>query len=429
MAFAEPDRRRIGLPGYPFQRQRRWIDPPDTEVLTTAPSAAPSQPTRAEGRTYVSQGPVQPAANDHRAAADEGRALADWFYVPKWRRCADGPKLTGRVARGDWLLFVNSCGLGERLTARIRRQGGRVVTVTAGRLFSCHGEGTRARSVATGAVRTVAGRARLANSKYRPSLERDASAIQSGQCWDEAQSLGLYSLLFLIQNHQIRQGLPDNLSLHMISSHMQQVVGAELSSPEKATLLGVVRVAPELPGTRCRSIDLVVPPGGTWDDGLLDRLTAELVAHDFATVTAIREDAVWEESFAARRLVAPRAFPARLREGGTYLITGGLGSMGLALARWLARDAHAKLVLLGRTALPPEREWDRWLGEGETARVQTQNSCMCKHSKIRSCDRSRLVGAYAPWPNRTPSLKTSIASNGCRACLQLIAGIDRPLLP
>src|SRR4029077_12938699 len=26
-AFAEPGRRRVGLPGYPFQRQRHWIEP------------------------------------------------------------------------------------------------------------------------------------------------------------------------------------------------------------------------------------------------------------------------------------------------------------------------------------------------------------------------------------------------------------------
>ncbi|MEV4432758.1 SDR family NAD(P)-dependent oxidoreductase [Streptomyces sp. NPDC049585] len=42
--------------------------------------------------------------------------------------------------------------------------------------------------------------------------------------------------------------------------------------------------------------------------------------------------------------------PASLRERGVYLITGGLGGVGLALARHLARTVRARLVLCGRTA-------------------------------------------------------------------------------
>ncbi|OKK15619.1 hypothetical protein AMK16_27315 [Streptomyces sp. CB00455] len=42
--------------------------------------------------------------------------------------------------------------------------------------------------------------------------------------------------------------------------------------------------------------------------------------------------------------------PARLRERGVYLITGGLGGVGLSLARHLARTVRARLVLCGRTA-------------------------------------------------------------------------------
>ncbi|MGW3045379.1 SDR family NAD(P)-dependent oxidoreductase [Kitasatospora sp. NPDC001159] len=45
--------------------------------------------------------------------------------------------------------------------------------------------------------------------------------------------------------------------------------------------------------------------------------------------------------------------PAQLRDRGVYLITGGLGGAGLALARHLARTVRARLVLCGRTAADP----------------------------------------------------------------------------
>jgi NAD(P)-dependent dehydrogenase (short-subunit alcohol dehydrogenase family)/aryl carrier-like protein len=48
---------------------------------------------------------------------------------------------------------------------------------------------------------------------------------------------------------------------------------------------------------------------------------------------------------------------ARLRPGGVYLLTGGLGGIGLAMAGYLARTVQARLVLVGRTGLPPREEW------------------------------------------------------------------------
>ena len=52
-----------------------------------------------------------------------------------------------------------------------------------------------------------------------------------------------------------------------------------------------------------------------------------------------------------------RPAAARLKPRGVYLITGGLGDIGLAIAERLARDFEARLVLLGRTPLPPVGEW------------------------------------------------------------------------
>jgi NAD(P)-dependent dehydrogenase (short-subunit alcohol dehydrogenase family) len=63
--------------------------------------------------------------------------------------------------------------------------------------------------------------------------------------------------------------------------------------------------------------------------------------------------------FAARleRLAAgPRSAP-RVRPDGTYVITGGLGGLGLEAARWLVQAGARRLMLLGRTPLPPRGEW------------------------------------------------------------------------
>ena len=48
----------------------------------------------------------------------------------------------------------------------------------------------------------------------------------------------------------------------------------------------------------------------------------------------------------------------RCRPDAAYLITGGLGALGLLTANWLADRGARRLVLAGRTALPPRRHWD-----------------------------------------------------------------------
>ncbi|PRC41549.1 polyketide synthase, partial [Mycobacterium sp. ITM-2017-0098] len=50
--------------------------------------------------------------------------------------------------------------------------------------------------------------------------------------------------------------------------------------------------------------------------------------------------------------------PLRCRPDAAYLITGGLGALGLRTADWLADRGARRIVLAGRTGLPPRREWD-----------------------------------------------------------------------
>jgi phthiocerol/phenolphthiocerol synthesis type-I polyketide synthase A len=50
--------------------------------------------------------------------------------------------------------------------------------------------------------------------------------------------------------------------------------------------------------------------------------------------------------------------PLRCRPDAAYLITGGLGALGLRTADWLADRGARRVILAGRTGLPPRRDWD-----------------------------------------------------------------------
>ncbi len=50
-----------------------------------------------------------------------------------------------------------------------------------------------------------------------------------------------------------------------------------------------------------------------------------------------------------------------LREGGAYVITGGLGAACLRLAEDLTCSLHARLALVAGSAFPERGEWEGWL--------------------------------------------------------------------
>jgi acyl transferase domain-containing protein/aryl carrier-like protein len=129
-----------------------------------------------------------------------------------------------------------------------------------------------------------------------------------------------------------------------------QEVDAGCADPDAAALLGMLRaVAQEAPAQRPLAVDLPVEPHA--DDE--DRLLEAILAADGEPEVAYRD----EHRF-VRRLVAGEwaAEPVALREDGSYLVTGGLGGLGLEVAKWLVSNGAKHLVLTGRSAPKPHAE-------------------------------------------------------------------------
>ena len=139
----------------------------------------------------------------------------------------------------------------------------------------------------------------------------------------------------------------------MVTQGTQAVSGEEPLDPTRAALLGPCKVIPqEYPDIGCRLIDLSVPPPGSPARELLaGRLLQELLQGGGAPVVAHRGGVRWVQSFRLLEEDAEAEERGPWRQGGVYLITGGLGRIGLELAGALARSVQAKLVLVGRSPL------------------------------------------------------------------------------
>jgi len=331
-------RRRVALPTYPFQRQRYWVDIP--ALPATAPAAAASA-----------------------AGAEDARRpdLADWFYAPVWSRSVPRPPRRDLGSQHRWLLLADGSGIADALARRLEARGAEVWTVEPGPAFETAGErcfrlspGQHDHFHALGdALRRADAAPDAVVSLWSATpLPEPASPGERLAALDDQQARHFLAPLFLAQMLETfdrERPLP----WWIASTQLHAVVGGEPVRAEKALLLGPCQVIPkEHPLLRCRSVDLEAgDPARAARD-----LEAEILrpaADDDPPVVAWRGGHRWVRGFEPVRLEASDpAPPAPLRPGGTYLLTGGLGGLGLALARHLASRLGANLVLLGRTPLP-----------------------------------------------------------------------------
>jgi acyl transferase domain-containing protein len=339
-------RRRVPLPTYPFERRRCWVEP--RKQTATAPSAAAT--------THLTKRPD----------------IADWFYLPAWKQTAPpvafAPEESAERAESAsrHLIFLDECGVGEDLAARLEGAGREVLTVRRGAGFRQLGE--RRFAVAPDQARDYeALLGELRSRQLLPQVICHLWGVTPGADDETPEAHladGFFSLLFLAQALGNRNS-SDSLRLVVVGSGAQAVSGDELSCPAKAAALGACRVIPqEYANIFCRSIDIDAPHDSAARVAALgEQLLDELSAESADTLVAYRGRRRWVLGYDPVRVEDTGGARSLLREGGVYLITGGLGGIGLTIAEHLARTLRARLVLVGRSPMPEPGAWDAWLAE------------------------------------------------------------------
>ena len=323
--YAGQRRQRLSLPVYPFERRRYWRFG-DTFAFNIDEGT----------RSFISRTPrLQKRGN-----------IDEWFYLPSWKRAMlPKQKQAAPVKKETWLVLMDRCGIGSQLTARLAQLGQVVDTVAIDTTFSRSAEHRFAVDPGQGSHYETL-------FKELRQLGRLPSRVV--HLWNvtgtAGEDLGFYSLIYLAQAW-LKQGGDVDLRIEVISDSMQRVTGEEALCPRKAALLGPVTVIPqEHPNISCRSVDIVLPePGSRQEKRLLTMLLRELFAGTVERAAAYRGNFRWLPTFEPVEWSTAENGDSRLKQGGVYMIIGGLGNIGLTLAEYLAENVGAKLILTGRS--------------------------------------------------------------------------------
>ncbi len=337
---AHEPRCRLPLPTYPFERKRFWIEP-----LKSEHQAGSSR---------------QPAKKPD---------IADWFYFPLWKQSASLGLISQDMAnqKSCWMVFADESGVGRQLVNQLEQKGQDIITVKPGSEFAKTGDSgyvlnPEQQDDYDTLFSELAGLDRIPGKiVHLWSVTPDTSLFS-----DIILKTGFHSLLFLAQavgklNHA------DESQITVVSNNIHEVTGEEIVCPGKATMLGPVKVmSQEYPGIICRCIDILIPASEKDEQKLANQLITELAVKSPEPVVAYRGKYRWNQTFEPIRFEPGNLQQTTdLREKGVYLITGGLGSIGLVLAEYLAKAVKARLILTGRSSLPGRDEWDEWLAAHE----------------------------------------------------------------
>ena len=203
---------------------------------------------------------------------------------------------------------------------------------------------------------------RLAREQRLPDVIVHLGPLEPAPVDVSAGPLTLAAMAFdspvLLARALQRLALPPDATgvrLLLVTAGSQSLQGQPATAPQQALALGICRVVPrELPGVRARLVDL--DPSACGGAEAVAQVLTEAGVDAGPDLAAWRGGQRWQPS-CVRAPQAPQGRGTRLREGGLYLVTGGLGDIGLALADWLARTFRARLVLVSRRDLPPRHEW------------------------------------------------------------------------
>lgn len=327
-------RHRVPAPLYPFERQPHFVAPQQAaEALSGRATASGEDDARIE-------------------------RLDDWAFQPSFTPL---PPVRPRpeAPAGPTLVLTADGGPTSSLPRRLREAGAEVTVVHSGPGFAVHRDRIQLRpgvaddwTALWAHLASDDGPGLPATIVHAWGLDVDGTTTEPRHAVEAAFT----STWHLIRT--LEQAASDH-AVHLVTLASGALLSGEGdTTPEHALALGPTRVAPrELPSLSTRLVDPgVVPASGRAAQRVIERLVAEVRADDDARFVAYRGD----ERLTPGTTPVPLPDPGPvdgLADHDVVLVTGGLGGIGLELARSLAVRRPLRFVLTGRTGLPARADW------------------------------------------------------------------------
>ena len=351
-------RRKVVLPTYPFQRQRYWVETNADQASEQDKGRTPHNgfanwlnsqnleqlTQRLTDKGHFSSEEQETVAKVLTTLEAESRTqqlteqIDAMLYEVSWELQNKPLMIVPPATPGRWLILADAGGVGRQLAEQLRALGEQVEWVAATTELTEHS-----------ALLSLASEASVPLRGIVHLWSLDTGAIEDVTTLMQQQKQQLGSVLQLVQSIASLKG--DAPRLWVVTQGVQQLSPTETSAVARASLWGLGRV-------------IALEHGERWG-GLIDlECAAEPMPTAKALVAEILQQqsdhenqvAYWKGARYVARLIpskakAPSEKAPPIRSHATYLITGGLGGVGLLVAAWLGKQGAKHLILTGRRGI------------------------------------------------------------------------------
>ncbi|MCR9192943.1 MAG: SDR family NAD(P)-dependent oxidoreductase, partial [Gammaproteobacteria bacterium] len=320
--------KKVPMPTYPFERSRHWVEP-----LTRKITSDPHGKTLEQSICYESSWKIS--------------SLPQKTFSGKNRSC---------------ILFLDQTKLANKLLQSISTVYSDVIQVyrglkfkKEGLIFSINHKNPEHYTQLFKAINDD--NYDIDGVIHLWSISADKKHVSSPQFFEYCQEVGFYSLRLIAQELAKLHHL-NELKMLVVSNCIHKITGEELIYPEKSLLVAACKViSQEYPYIRCSSVDLSARH-------IKDKLCAELILNEFTChlihrTISYRGNSRWIEHY--EKCVFEPENARFLKEHGVYLITGGLGNIGLHIAEFFSSLSKINIVLLSRSSFPKKENWVDYL--------------------------------------------------------------------
>lgn len=335
-----------------------YLIPVDQEII---PKTAIGKIQRSQLSQRFNTGEFQSIIKRIDILLGNANTIPDWFYRQVWQPKNPITFNSSLTVINSTLVFLDSFGLGAYLCQILSEQNLPYITVSPGEYF---------RKINRSSYKITLGESKdyqlllqslaadniiIGQILHLWTYDRYSGEVKSLDALEQAQENGIFSLLFLVQALAKVQGFDHSVQLSFISSHIQSISLSDPIAYEKSAVLGLLKTIPqELPWLNCCHIDLPLTEVETNGAYILQEMQVfskerEVAYRNGQRLVPCLEKVDWTNK--------PKS-PVGFKQGGTYLITGGLGGIGIEIARYLLKHYQARLLLVGRTPLPDKSTWN-----------------------------------------------------------------------
>lgn len=187
----------------------------------------------------------------------------------------------------------------------------------------------------------------------------DTDKYMNHNLLQNAQDRGVKSLLRLTKG--LLKVRVSRTNIIVLSQYVNQVDGTEKEiKPENSPVFGLCKVIPkENINIRCRCIDI--------DESFNSQnLIVELESEFDNGIYAYRNGKRYIEELDETLNIEENCKDVQLSTEGVYIITGGLGGLGLEVAKYLTSKAPINVALINRKGFPLKSEWEDILKGNDT---------------------------------------------------------------